>query len=86
MSDGQSETQRFDVKIVGETYRDGSSYPWRGGEYTAVVEAEYGTLALLEVLDAQGKYGRIVSEGGDTDWTSFDDEREITYSLTRGEQ
>lgn len=67
----------YNVTFEGGYYKEGSSDPWKGGTYTAVVEAESQIEAILETVTALGQYGQIVSSDGDTDWTVFDDECEL---------
>jgi hypothetical protein len=72
----------WDVQIRGESYRGGSSDPWRAGTYTAIVEAESRAEALIEVFENLGHHGRLVEERGDCDWTIFDSERDLTIRLS----
>lgn len=75
------ETELFDVEVTGEWYKEGSSDPWRGGTYTAVVAADSPAEAIIEVLDGLGRQGHIESESGDTDWTMFASERELAIRV-----
>lgn len=76
------ETVLFDVVVEGEYYKDGSSDPWRGGRYEAVVAADSNAEAIIEVLDGLGESGRIESEGGDVDWAMFAQERELVIRIS----
>lgn len=72
---------RYVVTVTGAFYREGSSNPWRGGTYTAEVVAESRPLAILEVMSGLSEHGKIRAEGGDCDWTVFDEEQEMTISV-----
>lgn len=80
--DEQGYDSLFDVVAEGEFYKQGSSYPWRGGTHTAVVAADSPAEAIIEVLEGLGNHGRIESEGGDTEWTVFDSERELVFRVS----
>jgi hypothetical protein len=73
--------KRFEVEVWGESYREGSSYPWRAGTYTAEVVAESRAEAIIEVLEGLSNHGKIRAEGGDCEWAAFDDEREMTIRV-----
>lgn len=65
---------RYEIEIVGELYKEGSSVSWVTGISTAIVAADSRAEATIEVFEGLGNHGHIEEEGGDAEWAAFEGE------------